>query len=429
MKKCMLIVFTLLPVLLCAQGTVIDTFFYSNALAHECSMMVYLPDGYDTSTIDYPVIYVLHGATQNWNSNPMVFDTVDALIDEQIINPIIVVHPQGSAPPYLGSWYANSALYGNYETCISVDLIEFIDTTFRTTAERNQRSVMGFSMGGYGAMKLGLKYPDVYRAVASHSGAIDHKVYFPYWVPHILQENGNTPPYNYTYGSGIYTNLAFSIAGAYSPDTTDPPYYIDFPLDSLGNIIDSVWLKWDFHYLPILAAQLPPGNDLSIYFDCGTQDELFFYQSSMAFADTLDSLGINYEFQSYFGTHQSGILGRLRTSISFLDSVMQIGINEDAGYMIHDTRYNLTIVPNPFAKLTKVSFSIEPSAKRTEVRIYDVVGRLVRDLYCAMPHAPCAMQISWDGTDQANRQLGSGVYFVKFVSGDYEETEKVLLVR
>jgi hypothetical protein len=102
----------------------------------------------------------------------------------------------------------------------------------------------------------------------------------------------------------------------------------------------------------------------------------------------------------------------------------------------------ITVSPNPFTKLTKVSFSIEHpdrisntssygtgSAKRTEVRIYDVAGRLVRDLYCAMPHAPCAMQISWDGTDQANRQLGSGVYFVKFVSGDYEETEKVLLVR
>ncbi len=105
------------------------------------------------------------------------------------------------------------------------------------------------------------------------------------------------------------------------------------------------------------------------------------------------------------------------------------GITEETEYSMSDVCVNLSVSPNPFTKLTRVSFSTEQRAKRIEVRIYDVDGRLVRDLYCAMPHAPCAMQINWDGTDQADRLLGSGVYFVRLTSGDYSTTEKLLLIR
>jgi hypothetical protein len=94
---------------------------------------------------------------------------------------------------------------------------------------------------------------------------------------------------------------------------------------------------------------------------------------------------------------------------------------------------NLQVTPNPFSKLTTVNFSIERSAESDlggmELKIYDVSGRLVRNFCSAMPHAPCAMQISWDGTDQSNRKLGSGVYFVTLCSGEYSETKKVLLAR
>ncbi|UCG31072.1 MAG: T9SS type A sorting domain-containing protein [candidate division WOR-3 bacterium] len=107
----------------------------------------------------------------------------------------------------------------------------------------------------------------------------------------------------------------------------------------------------------------------------------------------------------------------------------ELGIEHHEGYTVADTRYNLSVSPNPFSKLTTVSFSIEQITERIELKIYDVAGRLVRDLYCAMPHASCAMHISWGGTDQYNRQLPSGVYFVQLKSGDNTATEKILLVR
>jgi len=105
------------------------------------------------------------------------------------------------------------------------------------------------------------------------------------------------------------------------------------------------------------------------------------------------------------------------------------GVEEITGNTVHKNRFNLTVSPNPFSKLATVRFSVGQSAERVELKVYDASGRLIKSLYNAMPHAPCATQISWDGTDQSNRELSSGVYFVKFISGDYEETEKVLLVR
>ena len=90
---------------------------------------------------------------------------------------------------------------------------------------------------------------------------------------------------------------------------------------------------------------------------------------------------------------------------------------------------HLRVEPNPFRKLTTVSFCIEQSAKSIALRIYDISGRTVRELPCTLPHAPCSMQISWDGTDQTNRELPSGVYFVRLKAGDYTETEKTLLLR
>ncbi len=89
----------------------------------------------------------------------------------------------------------------------------------------------------------------------------------------------------------------------------------------------------------------------------------------------------------------------------------------------------LCVSPNPFRNLTTIGFGTEHSAQSIDLGIYDISGRLVRNLNCAMPHEPCTMQISWDGTDQAHRQLPSGVYFLKLEAGDLQEMEQLLLVR
>ncbi len=106
------------------------------------------------------------------------------------------------------------------------------------------------------------------------------------------------------------------------------------------------------------------------------------------------------------------------------------GIEEIATWHdVPEMTLSLKVSPNPFSKLTSVNFSLGQSAERIELSIYDAAGRLVRDFSHAMPNAPCAMQISWSGDDNAGRKLACGVYFVRLTAGDCEETKKVLLVK
>jgi hypothetical protein len=103
------------------------------------------------------------------------------------------------------------------------------------------------------------------------------------------------------------------------------------------------------------------------------------------------------------------------------------GVTEDPGYTIHDTGLNLTVHPNPFSALTTVSFGIGHGTERVTLKIYDATGRLVRQW--DYPTIRLSDYVSWDGTDQDNRQLGCGVYFLKLQVGDYGVTEKVPLIR
>jgi len=92
-------------------------------------------------------------------------------------------------------------------------------------------------------------------------------------------------------------------------------------------------------------------------------------------------------------------------------------LSDDVASDIH-----LVATPNPFSKLTTISFGIAQSAERTKVEIYDAAGRLVKNLF----HESV---VRWDGTDQENRKLGGGVYFLKLSSGNFVTTEKLLLIR
>jgi uncharacterized delta-60 repeat protein len=108
------------------------------------------------------------------------------------------------------------------------------------------------------------------------------------------------------------------------------------------------------------------------------------------------------------------------------------GITEDTRFTIHDTGYNLTVSPNPFHHQTQIRFTIQDSRSTIEnlkFRIYDASGRLVRSFNPESYIMDRVSTISWDGTDQSNRQLGSGVYFVQLEAGDNQETRQLLLIR
>src|SRR3990170_8842954 len=135
---------------------------------------VYLPPGYDRSGRRYPVIYWLHGFTGTGlgmtNYNPWI-PSLPELIDRVIQEgapPAILVMADGWTK-YGGSQYINSTATGRYEDAVK-ELVAYIDTYYRTMASRNHRGLNGKSSGGYGALVLAMRNPQLFGAVAAHSG-------------------------------------------------------------------------------------------------------------------------------------------------------------------------------------------------------------------------------------------------------------------
>jgi flagellar hook assembly protein FlgD len=85
--------------------------------------------------------------------------------------------------------------------------------------------------------------------------------------------------------------------------------------------------------------------------------------------------------------------------------------------------------PNPFSKLTTVSFGKELGAESIELKIYDSSGRMVRDLLLPTAYSVVPTTISWDGTDQFGQTLPSGVYFIRLEGDDYRVSQKIVKLK
>jgi endo-1,4-beta-xylanase len=130
---------------------------------------LYLPPGYGDpgNTNRYPVIYWLHGRGRTESNDQFPPATVDAAIRSNVVPPLIFVYVSGGGM----SFYSDS-VDGKWmsETTIIKELIPHIDATYRTIANRGGRAIQGMSMGGFGAMKLALKYPDLFGSVVAFAG-------------------------------------------------------------------------------------------------------------------------------------------------------------------------------------------------------------------------------------------------------------------
>lgn len=155
-----------------SRGKVIETQnIQSKILSKNVAYTVYLPSDYETSNRTYPVVYLLHGYTDD-NTGWLQFGEVNRYADKAIaegtIPPMIIVMPNGGT-----SWYVN-AYDGkeSYEDFFVKEFIPTVEKTFRIKAEKKYRAVAGLSMGGYGTMIYALKYPELFAAAAPLSAAI-----------------------------------------------------------------------------------------------------------------------------------------------------------------------------------------------------------------------------------------------------------------
>ncbi len=136
--------------------------FRSEAVGHPVSFHIYLPSAYPMNPGQrFPVLYWLHGSGSGIEGIPSLCDYFGNAMDEGKTPPMIVVFPNGLSH---GMWCDSKDGTTPMETILVDELIPYVDATFRTIASREGRIIEGFSMGGYGAGRLGLKYTALFRA-------------------------------------------------------------------------------------------------------------------------------------------------------------------------------------------------------------------------------------------------------------------------
>jgi enterochelin esterase-like enzyme len=163
-----------------APGTITTAQFHSAAMGEDISYNVYLPAGYSSTAKRYPVLYLLHGRGDSMGAWTQVKAKLDQMISEGTIPATIAVMPDAPWSDR-ASYYVDSAYTGTnpgrpVETAFTTDLINHVDTAYRTLASRDGRVIGGYSMGGYGAIRYSLAHPDLFAASIVLSPAVYNPV-------------------------------------------------------------------------------------------------------------------------------------------------------------------------------------------------------------------------------------------------------------
>ncbi|MBS1577122.1 MAG: esterase family protein [Bacteroidetes bacterium] len=154
------------------MGKVLETqTIQSKVLGKNVNYTVYLPADYYTSQRTYPVVYLLHGFTDD-NTGWLQFGEINRYADKAIadgtIPPMIIVMPNGDSSFYINSYDGKE----NYEDFFVNEFIPSVEKEFHIKAEKKYRGVAGLSMGGYGTLIYALKHPDLFVAAAPFSAAV-----------------------------------------------------------------------------------------------------------------------------------------------------------------------------------------------------------------------------------------------------------------
>jgi enterochelin esterase family protein len=315
-----------------ARGRVVMERFESAVLRgnaagdpHVRTVPVYLPPSYDaTPERRYPVAFVLTGFTGRGrmllNDNPWtpaLDDRIDALIGSGKCGEMILVMPD-CYTRYGGSQYLNSSATGRYEDHVVEELVAHVDRAYRTRAGRDHRGVMGKSSGGYGALVLGMRHPDVFGAVVCHSGDMLFDYCYRGDVPKFcseVQRAGGLKTWLEKFEAKLqkktedFTVLnILGMAAAYSPRPGVEPFGIELPCDlETGAFRDDVWARWLEHDpIRMLERHVDALRSLRLLMlDCGTRDEWHLHLGARLFTRRLKELGIAHEHEEFDDGHMN----------------------------------------------------------------------------------------------------------------------------
>lgn len=317
------------------RGRVVEIVVPANSLAGnllgtptEQAAAIYLPPGYEGAPERrYPVIYLLHGIFDRhgvWIEAFGVPEILDLLIAEERIPEVIVLMPDGGNR-YGGGFYRNSPVAGKWEDFVAVDLVDFVDASFRTLARPGGRAVVGHSMGGYGAVHLGMERPDRFSVAYAMSpccaAPVDdlgfgndawkraYRMETPEAIDQALE------------GNDFYPVAALGVLAAFSPAPGKPPLFVDFPFEVVRGevVLDQA------EYARYLAAfplyRVAETRDAltrlrALALDYGIGDQfLHIPEASRELSHRLAELRVPHRFEVYDGDHRKQLPERLESVV------------------------------------------------------------------------------------------------------------------
>jgi S-formylglutathione hydrolase FrmB len=281
---------------------------------------IYLPPSYYTSSTEYPAVYCLSGYTGSawsWFNFQAWIPSIDERMDSLVASGIpemILVFPD-CFTRYGGSQYLDSSAVGDYRSYITEEVLPFVEQMYRTKNDKRYRGVIGKSSGGFGAISLAMERPDLFSAVACHSG----DMYFEYcYLPdfpaafRMIQKYGglNTTLEKFDQISktgkedhALLNTIAMS--ACYSPNP-DSKARFDLPFDEqTGKLRDRVWKKWKkFDPVEVVKEKGEALKDFGlVYLDCGKNDEFGLMVGARIFVKELKRLGIANTYEEFEGGH------------------------------------------------------------------------------------------------------------------------------
>ena len=285
---------------------------------------VYLPPGYRKNPRKrYPVVYLLHGFAADHRAfirgpyqNMNVRISMDSLIGAGAVGEIIVVTPN-ARNFFDGSFYANSPVSGRWEDFIVRDLVSHMDRKYRTIRARKGRGIAGHSMGGYGALRISMRHPEIFSAVYAMSPCcldrMDGQERAAGWKAAIgAGERADYPR------AGFTANLLYALASVYSPNLSKTPFFADLPYRLEGEtlVADSAVLRKWVGPLAMAPAHLENLRRLVIGFDAGDEDGLLDIPPNVRALDSLLTANdVPHFAEVYSGNHGSRIRARLESIV------------------------------------------------------------------------------------------------------------------
>jgi S-formylglutathione hydrolase len=288
--------------------------------APDRDVTVYLPPSYSTDrTRRYPVVYLLHGyggRDDTFNGRLATLpDSADKLVAAGAAREMIVVTPNAFTL-HKGSMYSNSMTTGDWETYIAHDLVAYMDMHYRTIPNRMSRGLAGHSMGGYGAVRIGMKRPDVFSSLYLMSSCCLSAQLNPQpgrmaeaeaiKTREAAEEAGR--------GRGFGPSVNLASAAAWSPNPNNPPLYLDLPVRD-GQVQPAVVARWAANAPLAMVAQYIPNLKLykAIAMEVGTKDNLL--ATNKELEQTFTVFGVTHTYEEYEGDHTNKVFERIETSV------------------------------------------------------------------------------------------------------------------